>query len=162
MKHQQPGKCLIVIMLITMTSLATLPAMAEDWLVDAPDEETRAERLSSYLAGFSAAMWEVGERYQRVVQAIRDENHELAAYHWEKIGDTIRGGYLKRPARQENADRMFLEPVWGDYLETLQSGDFEAIRNEFEPARQACMSCHKAEGVPFMNDQPIFTELGID
>lgn len=137
------------------------PTHADDWLVDA-DEKTRAERLSSYLGGFSAAMWEVGERYQHVVQAIRDENFELAHYHWDKIGDAIRGGYLKRPDRQANADKLFLDGVWKTYLATLDAGQTEAIREEFPQARAACLTCHVAEGVEFMNNQPMFTELDID
>lgn len=134
---------------------------ADDWLVDA-DEQVRSERLSSYLGGFSSAMWEVGERYRHVVQAIRDENFKLAHYHWDKIGDAIRGGYMKRPARQANADGMFLDTIWASYLETLDSGDGEAIREHFPKAKAACMACHAAEDVEFMNDQPMFTELGID
>lgn len=145
----------------TMMVLAPTAVHADDWLVDA-DEQVRAERLSSYLGGFSSAMWEVGERYQHAVQAIRDENFELAHYHWDKIGDAIRGGYMKRPGRQANADLMFLDTIWASFLETLNSGDSDAIRDQFPSARAACMACHVAEEVGFMNEQPIFTELGID
>ena len=152
----------------TMTFLAatavlifTLPVQADDWLIDA-DEDTRAERLSSYLGGFSAAMWEVGNRWERMAWAIQDDNFELARYHWDKIGDAIRGGYMKRPARQANADAMFLDGIWTKYLKTLQSGDGEAIRMQFDQARDACMACHVAEDVAFMNRQPMFTELKIE
>ncbi len=152
--------------LIFSTLIAALfwmpPALAgDDWLVDV-DEDTRAERLSSYLGGFSAAMWEVGERYQRMVQAIRDENLELAAYHWDKIGLAIRGGYMKRPARQANADKLFMDEVWPRYLDTLKSGDTRAAREGFDQARAACVACHVAEDVGFMNRQPMFIELGMD
>jgi hypothetical protein len=145
----------------TTLFLLTLTAQADDWLIDA-DEDTRAERLSSYLGGFSSAMWEVGERWERMARAIRDENHELAHYHWDKIGDAIRGGYMKRPARQANADALFLDGIWKVYLETLESGDGEAIRKQFGQARDACMACHVAEDVPFMNNQPMFTELQVE
>ena len=152
----------------TMTFLAatavlifTLPVQADDWLIDA-DEDTRAERLSSYLGGFSAAMWEVGNRWERMAWAIQDDNFELAHYHWDKVGDAIRGGYMKRPARQANADAMFLDGIWKKYLETLESGDSEAIRKQFDQARDACMACHVAEDVAFMNRQPMFTELGVE
>lgn len=40
--------------LAVLTLLLALPAQADDWLVDA-DDDTRAERLSSYLGGFSSA-----------------------------------------------------------------------------------------------------------
>lgn len=139
----------------------TLPVQAEDWLIDA-DEDTRAERLSSYLGGFSAAMWEVGNRWERMVQAIHDDNFELAHYHWNKIGSAIRSGYMKRPARQANADALFLDGIWKKYLATLESGDGKAIRKQFNQARDACMACHVAEDVPFMNRQPLFTELKVE
>ena len=131
-------------------------AVADDWLVDA-DQDTRAERLSSYLGGFSAAMWEVGHRYEHLLQAIGDDNFELAEYHWDKIGGAIRGGYMKRPGRQANADALFLDAIWSIYLETLKSGDGEKIRAQLPQARDACMACHVAEDVEFMNDQPMFT-----
>ncbi len=151
----------LTLALTTSLLLLALPAQAGDWLTDA-DEDTRAERLSSYLGGFSAAMWEVGNRWERMAQAIRDDNFELAHYHWDKIGSAIRGGYMKRPARQANADALFLDGIWKRYLDTLESGDGETIRKEFGQARDACMACHAAEDVPFMNDQPMFTELKVE
>ena len=151
----------LIVALTATFFLIALPAQADDWLIDT-DEDTRAERLSSYLGGFSAAMWEVGNRWEHMVQAIRDDNFDLAHYHWDKIGDAIRGGYMKRPARQANADALFLDSIWGQYLETLESGDGEAIREQFGEARGACLACHVAEDVPFMNDQPMFTELKVE
>ncbi|QOC22217.1 hypothetical protein IC757_14535 [Wenzhouxiangella sp. AB-CW3] len=144
-----------------LTFVVAQPVLADDWLTNA-DEDTRAERLSSYLGGFSGAMWEVGNRWERMAQAIRDDNFELAHYHWDKIGSAIRGGYMKRPARQANADALFLDGIWKNYLETLESGDGEAIRKQFGQARDACMACHVAEDVPFMNDQPMFTEQEVE
>jgi cytochrome c553 len=148
----------LIALAIALMLGASSQVLADDWLVDV-DENTRAERLSKYLGGFSSAMWEVGERYQHMVQAIRDENFELAHYHWDKIGSAIRGGYLKRPGRQANSDKLFLDAIWPVYLETLASGDAEAIRSQFSQARDACMACHAAEDVGFMNDQPMFSEL---
>ncbi len=144
-----------------MLFLASLLAMAshahaDDWLVDA-DEDTRAERLSSYLGGFSSAMWEVGYRYEHMLQAIEDDNFELATYHWDKIGGAIRGGYMKRPGRQANSDALFLDAIWPIYLETLKAGDGDTIRSQLPQARDACMACHVAEDVEFMNNQPMFT-----
>jgi hypothetical protein len=144
--------------ILSLAALVAAPSIthAEDWLIDA-DEDTRAERLSSYLGGFSSAMWEVGERYERLLQAIDDNNFELADYHWDKIGGAIRSGYLKRPGRQANSDALFLDAIWPIYLETLKSGDGEKIRTQLPQARDACMACHIAEDVAFMNDQPLFT-----
>jgi hypothetical protein len=151
----------LTLALATLSLLIALPAHADDWLIDA-DEDTRAERLSNYLGGFSSAMWEVGNRWERMARAIGDDNFGLAHYHWDKIGSAIRGGYMKRPARQANADALFLDGIWKQYRDTLESGDGEAIRKQFGQARDACMACHVAEDVPFMNDQPMFTELKVE
>ena len=146
---------LSILFVAAMLAIAS-NAHADDWLVDA-DEDTRAERLSSYLGGFSSAMWEVGHRYKHMLQAIEDDNFGLAEYHWDKIGGAIRGGYLKRPGRQANSDALFLNAIWPIYLKTLKSGDGDKIRAQLPQARDACMACHVAEDVKFMNDQPMFT-----
>jgi len=87
---------------------ASPPARGDGWLTGAPDQATKDERLEKYLRGFDQPMWEVGERYERVEQALRDENWALAAYHWEKIQATIEGGLMKRPKRRANAEALFL------------------------------------------------------
>ena len=151
----------MLLLMITACLITPATQAGDDWLVDV-DEKTRAERLSSYLGGFSSAMWEVGERYQHMVQAIGDENFELATYHWDKIGAAIRGGYLKRPGRQANADALFLEAFWPIYLETLKSGDRDKVRQQFPQAREACLACHVAEDMAFMNDQPLFNRTDFE
>ena len=128
------------------------------WLLDAPDDEARFERLQDYLGGFSSAMWEVGERFDHAYVAIQDENYSLAAYHWEKIADAVRNGYRKRPARQANADRMFLDSAWITLRDALATTDRASIHSEWEIAREACMACHVAEDVAYMNDQPLLRD----
>ncbi|KSF66371.1 hypothetical protein AO941_20930 [Pseudomonas aeruginosa] len=103
-------------------------------------------------------MWEVGERYRHVEQALRDENWDLAAYHWEKIRTTIEGGLMKRPKRRPNAEALFLGEPWNAMHEALESRDRARIAPAFARAKGACMACHAAEQVPFINDQPLFRE----
>ncbi len=151
------------IFLLMFLALAVSPALVADdgdWLKDAQDDETRYERLSQYLGGFSSAMLEVGYRYEKVMAAIGDENHELASYHWGKIRDAIEGGYMKRPGRKENSRRMFLDGPWGTLDEALKSGETDDIHTAFQAARGACMACHVAEDVEFMNDQAMFRQSG--
>ncbi len=101
-------------------------------------------------------MWEVGERFERVHAALERGNYPLATYHWEKIRTTIENGIVKRPKRRENAEAMFLKPVWGDVDANLKSGDPARAWAAFERAKAACRGCHEAEQVPFLNDQPVF------
>ncbi|OGT55975.1 MAG: hypothetical protein A3E01_14560 [Gammaproteobacteria bacterium RIFCSPHIGHO2_12_FULL_63_22] len=101
-------------------------------------------------------MWEVGERYEHVEQAIRDGNWPLAAYHWEKIETTINGGLMKRPKRRASAEALFLGDPWNDLHEALEQEEPERIGSAFARAKGACMACHAAENVAFVNDQPLF------
>jgi hypothetical protein len=128
----------------------------DGWLLGADSDQTRFERLHSYLGGFSAAMWETGYRYEAIYHALERENPALAAYHWDKILDAIAGGYMKRPARQENADNLFINAVGEAMAADLESGDVERAWQGLARVREACLACHIAEEVPFMNDMPMF------
>lgn len=129
------------------------------WIMNLPTDQDRFEAIQKYLRGFDQPMWEVGERYQAVYQAIRDSNYPLALYHWNKIKTTIENGYMKRPARRANSDALFLAQAWPDMTAALESGKADRVRAGFAAARTACMGCHDAEKVPYMNDQPLFRDL---
>jgi hypothetical protein len=126
------------------------------WLLDLEDADERFGRIEDQFSGFSRAMWEVGHRFERTYDALVDGNLALAGYHWEKIGDSIRLGYLRRPGRRDNSDAMFLDGPWRGALEALQDDDLDDARRAFLAARGACMACHQAERVDFMNDQWLF------
>lgn len=144
-------------LLISAGAIAVQQTDSRNWLTDA-DEDTRYERLEYYLGGFSSAMRETGERYRHAEQAIYDENYELAYYHWDKIKGAIERGAMKRPDRRENAEAMFLNSAWEVLAEALQKPEEHDVRGAFQQAKGACMACHSAEEVPFMNDQPLFRD----
>lgn len=153
------GGLAVAALLLTLQGAALAEAQNPNhWLRNVPDDAARFERLENYLGGFSSAMWEVGERYRHVHEALEAYNLDLARYHWEKIRGAIRGGYMKRPARQPNADQLFLDTAWPVLQQALEDDDGEAARRAFNQARTACMACHVAERVPFMNDQPLFRD----
>ncbi|WP_157533303.1 hypothetical protein ACJJIP_18760 [Microbulbifer sp. VTAC004] len=127
-----------------------------DWLLNAESEKDRLILLQNYLGGFSASMWEVGYRYKSIFLALQDENFDLAIYHWEKIKTAIKNGYLKRPARKANADAIFLDLVYGNVLGSFESRDIKKAWQGFSNGRSACMKCHAAEKIPWMNNQPLF------
>ncbi len=66
---------------------------------------------------------------------------------------------MKRPKRGKNAKAIFLETAWPDVLSDLKSGDLAKAKQGFNKAKTACMSCHAAEQVGYMNNQPVF-DLG--
>ena len=127
-----------------------------DWLLSAQSDEDRFRLLQKQLRGFDQPMWEVGERFQRLHDALTRGNHELASYQWEKIRTTIENGIAKRPARAENAEALFLKPVWKDIDTEIRSGDPKRAWAAFDRAKTACQGCHAAEKVPYMNNQPLF------
>ncbi|MEE2000353.1 hypothetical protein QWY20_02720 [Alkalimonas sp. MEB108] len=128
------------------------------WLLEAASDKERFARIEKMFAGFSGAMAEVGARYQHSYDAIVDENYPLATYHWDKLGAAIELGYFRRPGRADNAKTMFLQTAWPELTQALADGDKTKIQRSFLQARSACMACHAAEQVPFMNEQPLFRQ----
>jgi len=134
----------------------TGPKPSDYWLLDAPDDTERFHRIQRMFGGFSSAMVAVAERYDRTYDAVKDENYDLAVYHWKKIREAIELGVLRRPGREANSVSLFLNGPWQPVMEALNGKDRTKARESFQAARSACMMCHIAEKVPFMNDQPLF------
>lgn len=136
-------------------------ALGEGWLLGEESEQARFEQLQGYLGGFSSAMWETGYRFAQVHDAVLEENYPLASYHWGKVRSAIENGYLKRPARRENAEALFLDGPWGELEQALGNGEPAQVRSAFNQARQACMACHVAEKVPFMNGMAVLRDSAL-
>lgn len=133
-------------------------APGSDWLLDARDDDERFRRIQIYAGGTYEQMWQIGYRYQQMYHAIIDENWELASHHWRKIISVFNVGLMKRPNRTPNAEAMFLDASWGELKDALDSGSSADIRASFRTQRNACMACHVAEDMPFLNDSPIFRD----
>lgn len=159
MKEMIKAACLMSFLIVTSVGAEEPTAPSNAWLLDAESDERRFELLEGYLGGFSSSMHEVGERYKSVHDALMRDNLDLANYHWGKIRAAIRNGYMKRPARQANADAIFLDQLWGNVSASFQSGNVDQAWAGFESAKSGCMACHAAEKVPFMNNQSLF-DLG--
>lgn len=129
---------------------------SDNWLLELEDDTERFKRIQQMFGGFSGAMQVVGERYDRTYDAIAEGNYDLANYHWNKIKEAIELGYLRRPAREANSVSLFLNGSWQTASEAIVSKEKDKARDGFLMARSACMACHLAEKVPFMNDQPMF------
>lgn len=129
-----------------------------NWLLDAKDDQERFRRIQIYAGGTYEQMWQVGYRYEQVYRAIVDENWELGLHHWGKLRDVLNVALMKRPNRTPNAEAMFLDTNWHQLEEALEGGDAAEIRQGFLVERDACMACHVAEQMPFLNDTPIFRD----
>lgn len=129
---------------------------ADNWLVNETDADKRAEMVQEQFGGFGAAMREVGDRWVSIHAALERSNLQLAAHHWEELHEALEHGVVRRPARKANTESLLLDTTWPEVKEDFASGDVERAWRGFEKARNACIACHVAEGMPFLNDQAMF------
>lgn len=151
-EHASPNAGSASVGTLTKTEKANL----NSWLVGEANTARRWEKVQTYLRGFDQPMLETGQRYQAIYQALKDNNYDLAVYHWKKIRTTIENGYMKRPKREKNAKLLLLDSVWQRVLDDFNSQQPTRAAQGFAAAKAACMSCHMAENKGFINDQPMF------
>lgn len=132
--------------------------VAEDnhWILDAKSDKQRFSRIETYLRGFDQPMWEVGDRFTQMTEAVDRSNYPLAIYHWKKIRKTIVNGVMKRPARSDSAQKMLLDSNFQLIMNELKLGNQESAQSALKQAANVCMACHIAEKVQFVNDQKMF------
>lgn len=128
----------------------------DDWLLGAPNDTERFRRLQQQFIGFAQPMWEVGERFTRIHEALERSNYERAAYQWSKIQQVITNAIMRRPARAANAHAFFLDSNYQRLLSEFESGDPVRAWGAFEEAKGICQGCHLAEGAAFANNQALF------
>ena len=128
------------------------------WLLNARNDEERFRRLQIYAGGTDQQMWQIGYRYEQVYQAITNENWELGTHHWGKLRSVFNVALMKRPNRTPNAEALFLDDNWQLLAAALEAEDADLARETFLQERQACISCHVAEGFDFINATPMFGE----
>jgi hypothetical protein len=130
---------------------------SNNWLLDANDDTERFRRLQVAASGTDIPMWEIAHRFEELHVAIQGNNWEMGVYHWEKIRDRLNTSGMKRPARTQNIEAMFFDNgAWQSMHDALTSKDAARMRTQFQAARQACMACHVAERVGFLNDSSVF------
>jgi len=130
---------------------------SNNWLLDASDDTERFRRLQVVAGGTDIPMWEIGHRFEELHVAIQTDNWEMGVYHWEKIRDRMNTSGMKRPARTQRIEGMFLDNgVSKSMHDALTSRDADRMRKQFQAVRQACMACHVAERVGFLDDSSVF------
>ena len=129
---------------------------SKGWLMSSSSDAERFNKLELQLRGFDVTMWEVGERFRSLHEALTLENYELASYHWEKIGTSVRNGIERRPNRAPSANAIFLGTAFEDVSAALAQKNFDSAWQAFDRAKTMCQSCHVEEKVAFINHQPLF------
>lgn len=131
---------------------------SNNWLLDANNDTERFRRLQVAMSGTDIPMIEIGQRYEELYTAITKNNWEMGLYHWEKLRARMNTSGMKRPARTQNMEDMFLEcGIWKDMEDALKAGDAKKIRSEFQAMTEACKACHVAEKVGYLNDSTVFS-----
>jgi hypothetical protein len=128
----------------------------DDWLLGASSDTERFRRLQQQLRGFDQPMWEIGERFARIHEALERDNYERAAYHWWKIEQTLTNAIMKRPLRAANARAFLLDNNHQRLLTEFESRDPRRAWAAFEEAKTICQGCHQAEQAAFANNQALF------
>jgi len=130
---------------------------SNNWLLDANDDTERFRRLQLVAGGTDIPMWEITYRYEELYVAIQKSNWEMGVYHWDKLRDRMNTAAMKRPARTQNIEGMFLDSgVWQSMRDALTSREPARMQEQFQIVRQICMACHVAEKVGFLNDSSVF------
>jgi len=131
---------------------------SNNWLLDANDDAERFRRLQVAAGGTDIPMWEIAHRYEELYVAIQKSNWEMGVYHWEKVRDRLNTAGMKRPGRTQNIEALFLDNgAWSSMHDALTSKDRARMQQQFLAVRKACMGCHVAERVGFLNDSAVFT-----
>jgi hypothetical protein len=128
-----------------------------NWLLDANDDTERFRRLQVVAGGSDIPMWEIAHRYEELYVAITKNNWEMGVYHLEKLRDRMNTMGMKRPARTQNLEGMFLKSgVYQGMHDALTAKDPARMQREFTTVRAVCMGCHQAENVGYLNDSAVF------
>jgi hypothetical protein len=134
---------------------------SSNWLLDANDDTERFRRLQVVASGTNVPMWEIGQRFEELHMAISKNNWEMGVYHLEKLRDRMNTAGMKRPARTQNIEGMFLKSgVYQNMHDALTANDNTRMKKEFNTMRQVYMACHMAENVVFLNDSVVFQRIG--
>jgi hypothetical protein len=133
---------------------------SRNWLRDADDDSERFRRIELWAAAGDQEMHETAARMRELHAAIQRESWEMAIFQLEKIRGRMIVAMTKRPVRTQNMEALFFDSgVYKDLHDSLTSKDWQRARTEFMRTRAACMACHAAEKIPFINESAVFRDV---
>jgi hypothetical protein len=84
----------------------------------------------------------------------------MGIYQLEKMRGRMIVAGIKRPTRTQNLEDVFLDSgVYKAMHDALTSKNQDQARTAFDNTRLACMACHAAEKLAFINDSAVFKRL---
>ncbi|MEQ1536235.1 MAG: hypothetical protein ABL923_10190 [Burkholderiaceae bacterium] len=127
------------------------------WLLDANDDVERMRRIELWAGAGDLEMQDIAHRFEELHSALQKGNWDLSIYHLEKIRGRMTVAGIKRPTRTQNMEEVFLDSgVYKSMHDSLTGKNIEQARIAFQNARSACMTCHTAEKLGFINDSTVF------
>jgi hypothetical protein len=133
---------------------------SRNWLRDANDDTERLRRIELWAGAGDLEMQDIAHRLEELHAAIEQDNWTLGIYQLEKIKGRMLVAGIKRPTRTKNLEEVFLDSgVYSALHEALSAHNRVQVRVEFQRARQACMTCHVAEGIAFVNGSKVFNRV---
>ena len=115
---------------------------------DGSDAE-KLHDLTTLVPGAAHWMAEMGERYQNIYWAAKQEKWEFTMYQAEEIEKLIKTLMLARPARTGSA-KIFHEKVLPALNEAIEKQTWEAFEPAFKALHSECMACHAREEHAFV------------
>lgn len=133
---------------------------SRNWLRDANDDTERFRRIEAQAGAGDQEMQTIAHRLEALHGAIQKEHWDLGIYHLEKLRGGLTVAAMKRPTRTQNMEAVFLDSgAYKSMHDALVAKNAERSRAQFESLRQACMACHAAEKIAFINGSEVFGRL---
>jgi hypothetical protein len=139
-------------MIVILTAGLMMAPAGADWREEAPAEEQLAN-VVKLVPGAAHWMIEMGERYQNLYWAARQEKWEFAAYQAEEIEKLVETLMLARPGRAASAG-IFLGEVFPALHEVIAAKQWGSFETAFRKLNAACMACHVREDHAFVQIPP--------
>lgn len=133
---------------------------SRNWLRDANDDPERFRRIELWAAAGDQEMHEIAARMRELSAAIQRESWVMSVYQLEKIRGRMVVAMTKRPVRTQNMEALVFDSgAYGALHDALTAKDVQRARMGFTALRSACMACHTAERLSFINESAIFREI---
>lgn len=137
-------------------------APSRNWLRDANDDAERLRRIELWAGAGDLEMQDIAHRLEELHAAIEQENWDMGIYQLEKIRGRMIVAAIKRPTRTQNLGGIFLDSgVYRSLHEALSAKNSVQARVEFQNTRLACMACHVAEKIAFVNASAVFKRIAL-
>ncbi len=121
---------------------------ANDWRYS-DDDERKVDHLVKLVPGTSHWMVEMGERYQNLYWAAKQEKWEFAQYQVEEMESLLEIVARARPSRAITAGE-FMDVAFDPVERALESQDWKRFENAFQQLRSECISCHNKNDHDFV------------